>query len=153
MTDELRELYQEAILSHAKRPRNRGGLEGDFRHSEGFNPLCGDRIEVSMRIENNKVSELVFEGEGCAISVASASMMTEAVKGKTVAEAQALFERFRHLVTDAQAPELSDKEQDELGDLAVLLGVRELPVRIKCATLAWHAMHGALTESEQVSTE
>lgn len=145
---DLRELYQEVILDHNKRPRNRGRLEGANRHAEGYNPLCGDMVALTVQTEGDRVSDIAFDGEGCAISTASASMMTEAVKGKTVAEAEELFRAFQRMVT-------SESEEMGLGEeLQALAGVREHPVRVKCATLAWHALHAALAgEGEKVTTE
>ena len=147
--DPLRELYQEIILDHYKRPRNHGCVEGATAHGEGHNPLCGDRIEVTLKLENDIVTEIAFDGAGCAISTASASLMTELVKGKSRSEVNRLFREFRTVVTepDADLP-------DDLGDLAALAGVREHPVRIKCATLAWHTLNAALAgEDAPVKTE
>jgi len=147
---DLRDLYQEVILDHSKRPRNFGKLE-DARRADGHNPLCGDRLTVYAVVEGDVVRDLRFEGEGCAISTASASLMTEAVRGKSLAEAQALFERFHAAVTSAHDAEL---DLESMGKLAVLTGVRQYPMRVKCASLAWHtldaALHGA---KEQVTTE
>jgi nitrogen fixation protein NifU and related proteins len=150
MTD-LRDLYQEVILDHNKRPRNFRKLEQANRRAEGFNPLCGDKLSVYMRIENGIVTDIGFVGAGCAISTASASMMTECLKGKTEAEAKDIFERFHKLVTDHTLPQPSP---EILGKLAVFSGVREYPIRVKCATLAWHTMRAAL-EGQQgtVATE
>jgi len=146
---DLRELYQEVILDHNKRPRNRGRLEGANRHAEGYNPLCGDMVALTLQTEGGRVSDIAFDGEGCAISTASASMMTEAVKGKTVEEAQEMFRAFQRMVTSA-----SEEGVDALGDeIQALAGVREHPVRIKCATLAWHALHAALSGQEKATTE
>lgn len=144
----LRELYQETILNHNRRPRNRGRVEG--QHADGYNPLCGDQVEVSVNTEGGTINEIGFEGQGCAISTASASLMTEAVKGKTPEEAEALFRRFQALVTDTSGEE---PDWDGLGDLAVFAGVRELPVRIKCATLPWHTLHAALNQQAEATTE
>ncbi len=148
---DLRDLYQQVILEHSRNPRNFGELRGASRKAEGYNPLCGDRITVYLELEGDRVKDVAFEGLGCAISRASASLMTGAVKGKTVAEVEDLFERFRSAVTSAH-----DEEIDEgaLGKLAVLTGVREFPVRVKCATLAWHTLRAALEgKGERVSTE
>lgn len=138
---DLRELYQQVILDHHKKPRNFRRPDDANRHAKGFNPLCGDKISVYMRIENGVVRDIAFQGSGCAISTASASMMTESLKGKSEAEVAAIFERFHDLVT-GQAP--VDADPASLGKLAVFSGVREYPVRVKCATLAWHTMRAAL---------
>ena len=148
---DLRDLYQEVILDHHKKPRNFRKLENANRQAEGFNPLCGDRLSVFIQIENGVVKDIGFVGTGCAISTASASMMTESLKGKTETEAKAIFERFHQLVTNH-----SEAQPDPvtLGKLAVFSGVREYPVRVKCATLAWHTMRAALEETkETVATE
>ncbi|MFH1569902.1 MAG: Fe-S cluster assembly sulfur transfer protein SufU [Gemmatimonadota bacterium] len=138
---ELRELYQQVILDHNKAPRNFGRLEGANRHQEGYNPLCGDHLHVYLQLgEGDLIEGISFEGSGCAISRASASLMTEAVKGKPVAEAMALFERFHELVTSSPG---GTPPSEGLGKLAVLGGVREFPMRIKCATLAWHTLKAA----------
>ena len=148
---DLRDLYQEVILDHHKKPRNFRKIEHANREAEGFNPLCGDKLRVYMRIKDGVVEDIGFIGAGCAISTASASMMTESLKGKSEAEAKALFERFHQLLTDH-----SDSPPDPatLGKLAVFSGVREYPVRVKCATLAWHTMRAALEgRQETVATE
>jgi len=147
---DLRDLYQEIILDHGRTPRNFGPLDGANRNSEGHNPLCGDHIEVHATVDKDgRIQDVTFEGHGCAISTASASMMTDAVKGKTVAEAKELFEHFHDLVTkDDVLPE------EDMDKLMVLAGVREFPMRVKCATLAWHTLNAALqNEDEPVSTE
>ncbi len=147
MTD-LQELYQEVILDHNKRPRNFGPLEGATHRAEGFNPLCGDRITVFLDIEAGKVKEVYFQGNGCAISTASASVMTEMVKGRTLEETRALFDKFHNLVTR------EDGETDDLGKLVVFAGVRAFPIRVKCATLAWHTLQAALKgDQTSVTTE
>ena len=148
--NELDDLYQEIILDHYKRPRNFGPLPGSDHQADGHNPLCGDRIQVRVRLEGERLEEVRFEGSGCAISTASASMMTEAVRGKSRAEAAELFDRFRHLVTG----EAAAGEVEALGELAALGGVREFPMRVKCATLAWHTLKAALeSPGTAVSTE
>ncbi len=148
---DLRELYQEVILDHHKRPRNFHKLEHANRQADGYNPLCGDKVSVYLLIEDGIVRDAAFVGVGCAISTASASMMTECVKGKTEAEAEALFDRFHDLVTDHLPP---GADPSALGKLAVFSGVREYPVRVKCASLAWHTMRAALEGSkETVATE
>jgi nitrogen fixation NifU-like protein len=141
---ELQELYQSLILDHNRNPRNFGTLEGADRHAEGFNPLCGDQVHVDLKLDGDRVAEIKFSGNGCAISKASASLMTTAVKGKTVAEAEALFEGFHGLVTGTAVPEDPKKI---LGKLAIFAGIAEFPVRVKCATLAWHTLKDALKES------
>lgn len=147
--NDLRELYQEIILDHNRRPRNWGLLAEANREAEGHNPLCGDQVRVTLLTDNGLVREISFEGQGCAISTASASLMTEAVKGKTVEEAENIFREFQEMVTETGEP----RERPELGELEVFAGVREHPVRIKCATLPWHTLHAALTGAEKVSTE
>ncbi len=143
----LRQLYQEMIIDHGKQPRNFGVL-ADANHSKnGHNPLCGDRLTVYLLERDGVVEDVKFEGVGCAISVASASLMTEAIKGKSVAAVEALFQQFHQLLTEG-------KEDDSLGKLAVFSGVAEFPLRVKCATLAWHTLKAALTNDNQsVSTE
>ena len=136
---ELNDLYRDVILDHNRRPRNFGGLEPADASVEGFNPLCGDRLTVRLQMQDDKISEIRFEGQGCAISTASASLMTEAVKGKTRADALRLFDRVHQLLTDDGAP-----PAEELGKLAALSGVREYPARVKCASLCWHTLASAL---------
>lgn len=151
MSAELRELYQTTILDHNRRPRNFRVPEGANRQAEGFNPLCGDKVTIYLRVENGVVEDVGFQGSGCAISTASASMMTQAVKGKRLEEVKHLFEDFHALVAGeaSQAP-----DPDEVGKLAVFSGVREFPVRVKCATLAWHTLKAAAEQSgEVVKTE
>jgi nitrogen fixation NifU-like protein len=148
--NELDDLYQEILLDHYKRPRNFGPLPGSDHDADGHNPLCGDRIHVHVRLAGDRLDEVRFEGSGCAISTASASMMTEAVRGKSREEAAELFERFRALVT----AEAAAGEVESLGELASLGGVREFPMRVKCATLAWHTLKAALERpGTAVSTE
>jgi nitrogen fixation protein NifU and related proteins len=138
---DLRDLYQEVILDHSKRPRNFHAIAGASRKAEGYNPLCGDRETVYLVLEGDRVRDVAFQGAGCAISTASASMMTESVKGKTRAEAEALFARFHALITGKNGGAGSGPE---LGKLEVFSGVREYPVRVKCATLPWHTLKAAL---------
>jgi nitrogen fixation NifU-like protein len=147
---ELSELYQQVILDHNKKPRNFHKLEAPSHTAEGYNPLCGDQLTVYLKIEDDQVKDVAFEGTGCAISKASASMMTQAVKGKSRQDAEELFKEFHSLVTG----EL-DEENDEnqLGNLKIFTGVRDFPVRVKCATLPWHTLHAALNKKEIVSTE
>lgn len=149
---DLRDLYQEVIFDHYRRPRNCHGLPDANHKAEGYNPLCGDRITLYLRIEEGVVKEASFEGEGCAIATASASLMTEALKGKTQAQAEALFGRFHEMVTSSAGGQAL--AAPELGKLAVFSGVREFPTRVKCATLAWHTLHAALHDEDRpVSTE
>jgi nitrogen fixation NifU-like protein len=148
---DLRDLYQEVILDHHKKPRNFHKLEHANRQADGFNPLCGDKLSVYLEIDKGVITNIGFVGTGCAISTASASMMTESLKGKTVDEAKSIFDRFHQLVTDHTEPQ---PDPAALGKLAVFSGVREYPVRIKCATLAWHTMRAALDgRQETVATE
>jgi nitrogen fixation NifU-like protein len=148
---DLRELYQEVILDHYRRPRNFRHPEDANRNADGFNPLCGDKVTVFLRIEDGIVRDIAFQGSGCAISTASASMMTESLKGKSEAEIAQIFERFHGLVTGHSS---ENDDDSALGKLAVFGGVREYPVRVKCATLAWHTMRAALEgKQETVATE
>jgi nitrogen fixation NifU-like protein len=150
---DLRELYQELILDHTKKPRNFGELPGANRRAEGYNPLCGDRATVFVQLEGDKVVDVRFQGAGCSISTASASMMTESIKGKTRAEAEKLFDRFHQLIT-SDPTRAAQNAAPELGKLAVFSGVCEFPVRVKCASLAWHTFKAALTGADtSVSTE
>jgi nitrogen fixation NifU-like protein len=147
---ELSELYQQVILDHNKKPRNFQKLEGANRMSEGFNPLCGDQLTVYMLMDDGVVRDLSFVGTGCAISKAAASMMTQAVKGRTREEAQTLFDEFHRMVLG----ELDEEaEPNHLGRLKIFAGVRDYPARVKCASLPWHTMHAALEGQEATSTE
>jgi nitrogen fixation NifU-like protein len=139
---ELTELYREVILDHNKRPRNFGRLDPHDAEAKGHNPLCGDRLTITLKRAGNGIGDLRFEGNGCAISMASASLMTEAVKGKPRAEVDALFQRVHALLTDPAA------SSAEVGKLAALSGVREFPARVKCASLCWHTLNAALVESD-----
>ncbi len=147
---DLRELYQEVILDHSKRPRNFRKMEEADRQAVGYNPLCGDRLTLFLDVENGVVKDAAFQGSGCAISTASASMMTESVKGKSIEEAEHLFARFQEMVT---APPGEEIDISDLGKLQVFGGVREFPARVKCASLAWHTVHAALRGEEEASTE
>ncbi len=149
--DDLRELYQEVILDHSKRPRNFHGMPEANRSAVGHNPLCGDRVTVFVRVDGDVVRDVSFDGAGCSISTASASMMTDALKGKTTAEARALFERFHELVT--ADPSKAATVAAELGKLVVFAGVHEFPMRVKCASLAWHTLKAALEGGDRASTE
>ena len=149
MTD-ARMLYQEVILDHNRKPRNYGKLEGADRHAEGHNPLCGDHIRLSLKLDGERIDGVAFEGEGCAICKASASMMTGAVKGKSMAEAEELVSEFRGMATGNFDPEST---QSHLGRLKVFAGVKDLPSRVKCAILPWHTLHAALNAEGSASTE
>lgn len=143
---DLRELYQEVILDHNRNPRNFGPLESANRTAEGYNPLCGDKVRLALQVDGDCIVDIRFSGSGCAISTASASVMTELLKGKTTAEATQLFERFHNLLT--HGPVVSA----ELGKLAVFSGVAEFPARVKCATLAWHTLRAALNQADDIVT-
>lgn len=146
----LRGLYQDLILDHNRAPQNFRPMEDANRRVEGVNPLCGDRLTVWLKVEDEVIQDATFQGSGCAISKASASLMTSAVKGKTRAEAEALFERFHRLVTEG----MEQTEAESLGKLAAFSGLSEFPIRVKCASLSWHAMKAALNEPDAaVSTE
>jgi nitrogen fixation NifU-like protein len=148
---DLRELYQQVILDHHRKPRNFHKLERANKQADGYNPLCGDKVSVYLEVENGIIRDAGFIGAGCAISTASASMMTESLKGKTLSEAETLFDRFHKLVTGDAA---ADSDASALGKLAVFSGVREYPVRVKCASLAWHTMHAALEgRKDTIATE
>jgi nitrogen fixation NifU-like protein len=155
MDDALRELYQDVILEHNKRPRNFRAIEGADRRQEGFNPLCGDRLTLYLKLDGDRVVDVAFTGSGCAISTSSASLMTEAVKGKTTAEAGRMFDAFHRLVTREGPP----PGKQEVGKLLAFSGVGEFPARVKCATLCWHTLNAALADparpekAQPVSTE
>jgi nitrogen fixation NifU-like protein len=154
MFDDLRDLYQEVILDHGRHPRNLRHPDGANREARGNNPLCGDIITVYLKVSDDGVIEdAAFEGQGCAISTASASMMTEVVRGKTVDQAEALFESFHGMCTAGNGIEAANEFADEFEKLLVLSGVRRFPVRVKCATLAWHTLNAAITGGREVSTE
>jgi nitrogen fixation NifU-like protein len=144
---ELSDLYQEVILDHNRRPRNFGALPGANRQAQGHNPLCGDKLALYVRVEGDVIADVRFEGSGCAISKASASLMTDAVKGLATADALALFDRFHAMVT--LSPDTA-VDPDALGKLTALAGVREFPVRIKCASLAWHTLRAALLDTTPI---
>jgi len=150
MDDNLRELYQEIILDHSRHPRHFGALGGANHVAEGHNPLCGDQLKVFLEMSDDTVADVAFLGSGCAISKASASMMTQAVKGKTREEAEVLFDEFHRMVRG----ELDEEAEDNhLGKLKIFAGVREFPARVKCASLSWHTMKAALDDEEVISTE
>jgi len=139
-----RELYQDIILDHGRRPRNFHALAHPSHFAHGHNPLCGDRVTVYLELDGDRIKEVSFEGRGCAISTASASLMTEILTGKTLAEADALFKGFHAEVTGGKPPALTPELQDDMDRLAPLAGVKAYPARVKCATLAWHAFEAAL---------
>ena len=145
---DLADLYQEVILDHNRRPRNFHALADASHRAEGYNPLCGDRLTLYLKVADGVVADVSFEGAGCAISKASASLMTDAIKGRTVADVQALFDRFHRMVTTPPGQPVED-----LGKLSALAGVREFPVRVKCASLAWHTLKAAMANEHQTSTE
>ena len=149
---DLRELYQEMVVDHSRRPRNFGELAEANRSAEGFNPLCGDQVTVYLKVVDEVVTDVSFVATGCAISKASASMMTEEIKGKSLSQVESLFDGFRGMVTRKPG---DDFDSIDLGDLEILSGVSQYPARIKCATLSWHAMHAALSDKNRdgVSTE
>ncbi len=148
---DLRDLYQEVILDHNKRPRNFGQLAAPDRTSEGFNPLCGDKLTLQLELDGDVIRDVAFDGSGCAISKASASLMTESVKGKTIGEVRELFVKFQDMVT-SDTETVADSEA--LGKLVVFAGVRAYPARVKCAVLAWHTLRAAVdTSGETVTTE
>ena len=147
---DMRQLYQEVILDHNRKPRNFGSLLAANRHAEGHNPLCGDHIKLTVNVLDDKLEAIAFEGDGCAICKASASMMTGAVKGKSLANAEALVAEFRGMVTGTLDAE---QQENQLGKLKVFIGVKDLPSRVKCAILPWHTLHAALNETSAISTE
>lgn len=151
MENEIRELYQQVILDHNKSPRNFKKLENANHFAEGYNPLCGDHIDIFIYTEDNVIKDVSFQGSGCAISKSSASLMTTMVKGKTIAEAEEIFSKFQDLVTGKLN---SEEKIEELGKLAIFQGVREFPARVKCASLAWHTLNSALkNESKTIVTD
>ncbi len=145
---DLSDLYQEVILDHNRRPRNFRRIDPASHHADGYNPLCGDKLSLTLQVDGDSIADVAFEGSGCAISKAAASLMTDAVKGKSVDEARSLFERFHRMVTTPP-----DLPVEDMGKLSVLAGVREFPVRVKCASLAWHTLKAALDRKAAVSTE
>lgn len=150
MNLELRDLYQEVIIDHGRHPRNFRELKGATHTAEGFNPLCGDQLRVYLKLVDGVIADIAFQGSGCVISQASASLLTQAVKGQKTEQALALFDRVHALLTEGPN---AQRPPPELGKLAVLAGVWEFPVRVKCATLAWHTLRSALAGQPQVSTE
>jgi nitrogen fixation NifU-like protein len=151
---DLRDLYQDIILDHGRRPRNFRAIEHPTHSAQGYNPLCGDRVTVYLSLDGDRIADLSFEGRGCAISTAAASLMTEVLKGKTVAEARELFAQFRAQVTGGEAPPVAEPLAAELDRLEPLTGVKAYPARVKCATLSWHALEAALAgRAATVKTE
>jgi len=144
---DLRDLYQEVIFDHYRKPRNCHVLDCANHKADGYNPLCGDQVSVYLQIEDGIIKDMSFSGSGCAISTASASLMTEALKGRKVAEVEHLFQEFHDMVTDSE-----DAPHEDLGKLEALAGVKEFPARVKCATLAWHTLHAALKEQQNPPT-
>ncbi|RMH73321.1 MAG: SUF system NifU family Fe-S cluster assembly protein [Gemmatimonadetes bacterium] len=153
MMDEYRELYQQIILDHNKNPRNFTTIDPSTHHAEGYNPLCGDHYTIFMNVEGDVIRKVGFQGNGCAISKASASVMTTLLKGKTIAEAEHLLELFHDVVMGKQELPSDDDDDPALDKIRAFVGVRDFPVRVKCATLPWHAAKAALHEADQVSTE
>jgi len=151
VSDELRELYQELILDHNRKPRNRRAMADATAEADGYNPLCGDKVHVFVKLLGDRIADVSFDGVGCAISTASASLMTTALKGKTLAEAREIFDRFHEMLVGEPDARV---DEEKLGKLAVFRGVCEFPVRVKCATLAWHTLKAAIDRSSgKVSTE
>ena len=148
MNGDLNDLYQEVILDHNRRPRNFHALADASHRAEGYNPLCGDRVTLFLKIDDGVIRDAAFEGSGCAISKASASLMTDAVKGRSTVDARSLLDRFQRMVTTPP-----ERDVEDLGKLSVLAGVREFPVRVKCASLAWHTLKAAIDRKVSVSTE
>jgi len=149
---DLREIYQEVILDHNRNPRNHGRLDHPTHQAEGFNPLCGDQIHLTLRMDDGRITEVAFEGHGCAISTASSSLMTEYLKGMTPEEAEALFNAFHSRLMGEEPPE--ESREVELGKLEALEGVKEYPIRVKCATLPWHTLLAAIHQRQDpVTTE
>ena len=146
--NELQELYQELILDHNKHPRNFGALDNADRHADGYNPLCGDQLAVYINLDGDVIADVRFSGSGCAISKASASLMTDAIKGKTVIQAKRIFDQFHSMVTGSDG----NFDVDQLGKLAVLAGVRDYPTRVKCASLAWHTLRAACDDTQEMVT-
>ena len=150
MDSSLRELYQEVILDHSRHPRHFGALDHPTHKAEGHNPLCGDRVTVTLVLKDGRVADIKFQGKGCAISQASASMMSEMLAGRTLGEAQKLMGGFLHLVKGEDASGLSADDREQLD---VMGGISEFPMRVKCATLAWHTFHNAVKEGQEMATK
>ena len=146
---DLKDLYRDVIVDHNRHPRNFRPMPEADRHAEGFNPLCGDKLTVYVKLDGNRIADVSFDGSGCAISVASASLLTESVKGKTIPEVEGLFSQMHQLLTRDDV----DIDVTSLGKLGALSGVREFPARVKCASLCWHTLDAALHQQQQVSTE
>jgi len=150
---ELADLYQEVILDHNRRPRNFGVLADATHHADGHNPLCGDRLSLALRVDGDRIVDVMFTGNGCAISKASASLMTDAIKGKAIDDAVALFDAFHAMVTTPMDQPVDAQTEARVGKLAAFAGVREFPARVKCASLAWHTLKAALASESKASTE
>jgi nitrogen fixation protein NifU and related proteins len=148
---DLKDLYQEVIIDHNRSPRNFGKLENPTQVAEGYNPLCGDKLNLYLTMEDDLITDVRFDGSGCAISVASASLMTDSLKGKTIEEAEQLFHNFHNLIMEEENPD--PEQMQALGKLAALAGVKEYPARVKCATLCWHTLHSALQGDTAATTE
>ncbi len=149
---DLKDLYQEVIIDHNRSPRNFGQLENATQVAEGYNPLCGDKLNLYLKMEDGVITDVSFDGSGCAISVASASLMTDTLKGKTIEQAEQLFQNFHNLITEEKNPD--PEQMQALGKLAALAGVKEYPARVKCATLCWHTLHSAMQgETSPATTE
>jgi len=149
---DLKDLYQEVIIDHNRSPRNFGKLEDATQVAEGYNPLCGDKLNLYLKTKDSVITDVSFDGSGCAISVASASLMTDTLKGKTIEQAEQLFQNFHNLIIEEEEPDL--EQMQALGKLAALAGVKEYPARVKCATLCWHTLHSALQgETSPATTE
>ncbi|MCH8262486.1 MAG: SUF system NifU family Fe-S cluster assembly protein [Proteobacteria bacterium] len=149
---DLKDLYQEVIIDHNRSPRNFGKLEDATQVAEGYNPLCGDKLNLYLKTKDSVITDVSFDGSGCAISVASASLMTDTLKGKTIEQAEQLFQNFHNLIIEEEDPDL--EQMQALGKLAALAGVKEYPARVKCATLCWHTLHSALQgETSPATTE
>ncbi|MBP0443775.1 SUF system NifU family Fe-S cluster assembly protein [Roseomonas sp. SSH11] len=153
MFDDLRDLYQEVILDHGRKPRNFRRLEAPDLNARGDNPMCGDRMELFLGMEGDRIADAAFQGRGCAISMASASLMTETVKGKTTAEAREMAARFREMAMTGTCPECGGALEEDMDRLQALSGVHEFPSRVKCATLAWHTLNTALDGGKEASSE
>ena len=147
---DIKDLYQEVIIDHNRSPRNFGKLENPTQVAEGYNPLCGDKLNLYLKTDGDLITDVSFDGSGCAISVASASLMTDSLKGKTIEEAEQLFQNFHNLIIEEENPD--PEQMQALGKLAALVGVKEYPARVKCATLCWHTLHSAMQGDTSAAT-